>query len=177
MALRAGYYGIKKNVLDVISKLSGAKVIKTIGDGLKLTTAGKLSCDIDAETMEFKNGKLAAKSTGFDFSTVEFNTGKKWIDGGDIYGIVLNNATITVPGGSNFGTIDLTNLNIDKPLYCYATNTENGFIYPLVSDSSSNQYGVRFTKNDFGLRKPSAGGSITITTMQVTLFYTKSASE
>lgn len=63
MALRAGYYGVKKNLLSVINKLSGAKVIKTIGDGLKLTSAGKLSCDIDTETMEFKNGKLAAKAT------------------------------------------------------------------------------------------------------------------
>ena len=62
MALRAGYYGIKKNVLAAISNLSGAKIIKSIGDGLKLTSAGKLSCDIDSETMEFKNGKLASKS-------------------------------------------------------------------------------------------------------------------
>lgn len=61
MALRAGYYGIKKNVLSAISGLSGAKIIKTIGDGLKLTAAGKLSCDIDSETMEFKSGKLSAK--------------------------------------------------------------------------------------------------------------------
>lgn len=118
--------------------------------------------------------KLKNLSGGaWNYSTNEFNTGQKWIDGKNIYGIVLNNATITVPGGSNFGTIDLTELHIDKPVFCYATNTENGFIYPLVSDSSANQYGVRFTKNDFGLRKPSSGGSITITTMQVTLFYTK----
>lgn len=61
MALRAGYYGVKKNVLSAIAGLSGAKIIKTIGDGLKLTSAGKLSCDIDSETMEFKSGKLAAK--------------------------------------------------------------------------------------------------------------------
>lgn len=61
MALRAGYYGIKKSVLAAISNLSGAKIIKSIGDGLKLTSAGKLSCDIDTDTMEFKSGKLSAK--------------------------------------------------------------------------------------------------------------------
>lgn len=67
MALRAGYYGVKKSVLAAISNLSGAKIIKSIGDGLKLTSAGKLSCDIDADTMEFKAGKLSAKITsGFD---------------------------------------------------------------------------------------------------------------
>ena len=64
MALRAGYYGVKKNVLSAIAGLSGAKIIKTIGDGLKLTSAGKLSCDIDNNTMEFKAGKLAAKPQG-----------------------------------------------------------------------------------------------------------------
>lgn len=64
MALRAGYHGVKKSLLAAISNLSGAKIIKSIGDGLKLTSAGKLSCDIDAETMEFKNGKLSSKNTG-----------------------------------------------------------------------------------------------------------------
>lgn len=64
MALRAGYYGVKKNVVSAIAGLSGAKIIKTIGDGLKLTNAGKLSCDIDTDTMEFKAGKLSAKNSG-----------------------------------------------------------------------------------------------------------------
>lgn len=61
MALRAGYYGVKKSVLAAISNLSGAKIIKSIGDGLKLTSAGKLSCDIDSDTLEFKSGKLSVK--------------------------------------------------------------------------------------------------------------------
>lgn len=70
MALRAGYYGVKKSILEAISRLSGAKIIKTIGDGLKLTTAGKLSCDIDSETMEFKNGKLSSKGSGMTKKSV-----------------------------------------------------------------------------------------------------------
>lgn len=70
MALRAGYYGVKKSILDAISGLSGAKIIKTIGDGLKLTAAGKLSCDIDTTTMEFKNGKLASKGSGMERTSV-----------------------------------------------------------------------------------------------------------
>lgn len=70
MALRAGYYGVKKSVLNVINGLSGAKIIKTIGDGLKLTAAGKLSCDIDSETMEFKNGKLSSKGSGMTKKSV-----------------------------------------------------------------------------------------------------------
>lgn len=62
MALRAGYYGVKKSVLDAIAGMVGSKIIKSIGDGLKLTSAGKLSCDIDTDTMAFKSGKLSVKN-------------------------------------------------------------------------------------------------------------------
>lgn len=71
MALRAGYYGVKRNMIDFIKSLNGAKVIKTIGDGLKLTSAGALSVDINTETMEFLNGKLSAKSTGGGLTIIE----------------------------------------------------------------------------------------------------------
>lgn len=64
MALKAGYKGIKKNVLDSLMSLLGAKAIKTIGNGLSLSDAGALAADIDTDTMEFKDGKLASKSTG-----------------------------------------------------------------------------------------------------------------
>lgn len=47
MALRAGYYGLKGSVKKALETLatnaSGMKIIKTIGDGLNLTSAGKLN--------------------------------------------------------------------------------------------------------------------------------------
>lgn len=63
MALKSGYIGIKKSMLGLINNLSSSKLIKSIGNGLSMTTAGKLSANIDSDTMEFKNGKLAAKIT------------------------------------------------------------------------------------------------------------------
>ena len=82
MALKAGYKGIKKSVLETLMSLAGSVVIKSIGDGLTLSEAGELSAnvndvgdgltlseagelsaDIDTSTMEFKEGKLAAKIT------------------------------------------------------------------------------------------------------------------
>lgn len=71
MSLRAGYYGLKGTMSKVLEKLakdtSGMKIIKSIGNGLKLSNAGALSADIDTDTMEFKGGKLAAKITsGYD---------------------------------------------------------------------------------------------------------------
>lgn len=80
MALRAGYYGVKKNVLATIAGMAGAKIIKTIGDGLKLTSAGKLSCDIDTDTMTFKSGKLSAKGGTWSMVGDEPTTGLVEVD-------------------------------------------------------------------------------------------------
>lgn len=46
MALKAGYYGIKKVLIDKINSLAGAVVIKSIGDGLDLSESGELSSTI-----------------------------------------------------------------------------------------------------------------------------------
>lgn len=98
MALRAGYYGLKNSVKKALEKLAsdmaGAKIIKSVGDGLSLSDQGaltaniksigdgldlseqgSLSVDIDSDTMEFKNGKLAAKSAASDIDTIYTNPG------------------------------------------------------------------------------------------------------
>lgn len=62
MALKAGYKGVKKNVLTSLMSLLGSKVIKSIGNGLALSDAGELATDIDTDTMEYKDGKLASKA-------------------------------------------------------------------------------------------------------------------
>lgn len=84
MALKAGYKGVKKSVLDSLLTLLGSVVIKEIGDGLTLDSDGELfadindvgdgltlsesgtaSVDIDTDTMEFtETGKLACKNSG-----------------------------------------------------------------------------------------------------------------
>lgn len=95
MALKAGYYGVKRSVLRVIEGLAGSKIIKSIGNGLKLTNAGTLSVDIDTDTMEFKNGKLSGKAGLYDFQNIVFETGQKWIDGKNIYGKSYSFDTVT----------------------------------------------------------------------------------
>ena len=69
MALRAGYYGIKNALLKKLEGLTNALVIKSLGEGLELSAAGKLS---------LTSGTL-------NYSTTEQNTGIKWVDGSDIY--------------------------------------------------------------------------------------------
>ena len=70
MALKAGYYGVKKAILGTINSLAGALVIKSLGEGLELSDAGELSC---------------TSTGGVDYSTTEQDTGLKWVDGKDIY--------------------------------------------------------------------------------------------
>lgn len=74
MALRAGYYGLKKKVLTQLTGLANeftdALPIKTIGDGLNLSAEGELTCTV---------------SGGSDYSLAEVDTGENWIDGKRIY--------------------------------------------------------------------------------------------
>ena len=172
MALKAGYYGIKKSLFSILESLSGAKIIKTIGNGLNLTDAGSLSCDIDTETMEFKNGKLAAKGIGsFDYSTNEVNTGQKWIDGKDIYCKVLANQSISIPGGGTYFDISLSDLSIDTPVDVRCIAPAEGIIIPWVTDSLNSCCGVKYTKTAVSFR--GAGSARTVSGVNITLFYTK----
>lgn len=85
MALRSGYYGLKNSVKRTLEKLasdmSGAKIIKTIGDGLSLSAQGVLAADIDSDTMEFKDHKLAAKiPTLSNYSCEEIYSGSTFAE-------------------------------------------------------------------------------------------------
>lgn len=135
MALKAGYLGVKKNLIDLINTMAGGKIIKTIGNGLTLSDAGALSADIDTDTMEFKEGKLSAKSTGgaVDYSITPVPTGSKWIDGKDVKMIVITKSTDVQAEN----TFDLSSLNINEVISIKGTvkritSTEN-FDYFLMS--------------------------------------------
>lgn len=150
MALRAGYYGIKKSVLRTIEGLAGSKLIKTIGNGLKLTNAGTLSVDIDSDTMEFKNGKLSVIDSGgsYDYSTSEFDTGQKWINGKSIYGIVKPNLTLPVNSFS---------LNVEVPGATQILKLESFF--PTSSGAGTgNVYYQVSNENDSIIVRPTVGG-------------------
>lgn len=147
MALRAGYVGIKKTMIGMIEKLSSAKIIKTIGNGLKLTSAGTLSCDIDSNTMEFKSGKLAAKGGGVVYAETEYSTGDKWIDGSVIYGIVKTDLSIplnayslnvTIPGAAKVLSIRsavsaVTDTGINTLYFTQEVSGDDIIIHPTDS--------------------------------------------
>lgn len=91
-----------KALSEQVNKLSSS-----IGSGLPDVTAadnGKV-----LGVVEGSWNKMDAPSGGVDYSTTEQNTGRKWIDGKDIYSITISGTTAE---GVNF-TEDLTDLNID----------------------------------------------------------------
>lgn len=50
MALKAGYQGIKKSLLDKLLQMSGSLIIKSLGTALSLSDAGKLTVSAASDT-------------------------------------------------------------------------------------------------------------------------------
>lgn len=101
MALRSGYYGLKNATKKILEKLAadtaGMKIIKSFGDGLSLSNAGKLNTTAATanklgtikvgQGLSIENGVLSVDSSGggMIYSTTEVATGEKWYDDSDIY--------------------------------------------------------------------------------------------
>ena len=97
MSLKAGYSGIKKSMIGLINSLSSTKLIKSFGDGLNLTNAGKLNLTAATasklggikvgEGLEINSSGLLSVniSGGIDYSLDEVDTGLTWIDDKPIY--------------------------------------------------------------------------------------------
>lgn len=109
MALRAGYYGLKNSVKKKLEKLAadmaGAKIIKSFGDGLNLTSTGKLNLTAATaskiggvkvgEGLNISDGGvLSSDGSGYQYSTTKFDTGLKWTNGSTVYGLVIENFII-----------------------------------------------------------------------------------
>lgn len=50
MALKAGYQGIKKSLLDKLLQMSGSLIIKSLGTALSLSDAGELTISVASDT-------------------------------------------------------------------------------------------------------------------------------
>ena len=80
MALKAGYYGLKNSIIAILEKLasdmSGAVIVKSVGDGLDISEEGELSAEIksigDGLSLS-EEGELSAeiKSVGDGLSLSE----------------------------------------------------------------------------------------------------------
>lgn len=166
MALRAGYYGLKNSVKKKLEKLavdtSGMKIIKSFGDGLNLTQAGKLNMTAATASkiggvkvgsgLAIDDGVLSTDGTGLiDYSTTEQDTGVKWTDGKTIYRKTYNigDATGTkqlIDTLTNLGTVidmygawnyQLSQQNEIRPLPHFASSST--MVYPIIDKADSNK--------------------------------------
>ena len=128
MALKAGYYGVKKAmssaIQSMISRFGDALVIKSIGDGLELSEDDELSSEIKSIgdglelseggelSAEIKSigeglalseeGVLSSTSTGgVDYSNTEQNLGIKWTDGKSVYRKVVRGSGMVIPADAD----------------------------------------------------------------------------
>lgn len=83
MALKAGYQGVKKSLLDKLLQMSGSLIIKSLGTALSLSDAGELRVrnasdshsgvvQPDGETTFIEGGLLKAASGGAEVKTLTY---------------------------------------------------------------------------------------------------------
>lgn len=92
-----GRYGVTKKLLTKLKKLL---FVTSVGNGLSID-----------------NGVLSSSNVTHDYSTTEFNTGCKWIDGKDIYQKTFHVTSPVTLGTSNEVKktyCDISSLNIDS---------------------------------------------------------------
>lgn len=184
MALKAGHQGIKNTLKLALEKLvadtAGMKIIKTIGDGLQLTDAGKLNVKPATDTtiggikvgdgLSIDDGVLSFDGTGVsDYSTEEVDTGVKWIDGKPIYRKTYFKDSSIPASNTSFDVIS----DFDK-LIDYSGGVKIG----------SNILSISFKASASGcFPQIMSGGNVTlsysgtITEFNLTLYYTKTVTE
>lgn len=180
MALKAGYIGIKKSMLGIINGLASAKLIKSFGDGLNLTQAGKLNMTAATtskiggvkigEGLNINDGVVSVSaSCVVDYSSTEVDTGIKWIDGKTIYAKSYFMDSSIPATNTSFDTIaDLDNLIDAKGSVTIGTNT----LSISFKASSSGCFPQIMTGGNVTLSY-----SGTISKFNLTIYYTKTEQE
>lgn len=173
MALRAGYYGLKGSVKKTLEALatsaSGMKIIKTIGDGLNLTSAGKLNVTAATDSklggikvgegLSIDNGLLSCDITGIKFSTDEFDTGMKWIDDKPIYGKVLTGDSLPATGTTLISNIDFCIVGFGAVLYHEGQSDERWFQFTFPAASKYQRWELYTTTHELKYLAATPDGS------------------
>ena len=179
MALRAGYYGlknsVKRNLEKLLADMAGAKIIKSFGDGLNLTNAGKLNLTAATaskiggikvgEGLEIVDGVLNVTSTGSpDYSTDEQETGILWIDEKPIYQKTFHSDSAPASGSVQLLT------GVDTLVRAYGSIVLGTASYAMPVYEASNYRGqVINTSGTVTLESTGAGK------YDITVFYTKAS--
>lgn len=127
------------------------------------------------------NSELAAQiaglSTGWNYSTDEFDTGMKWTDGSPVYGKVLQTSTLVA--GTNDINHGITGLNHLLNYYGYIATVSSGDVpLPVVAAAAANMTGIQAvdaTKVVLYIGSNYAG-TYAPASANVVIFYTKTVS-
>ena len=136
---------------------------ETLG-GVKVGTG----LSIDAETGELSNTN-PTPYTPPAYSTTETATGKKWIDGKDIYASVIPLSNVSVSGGNDTVIMAFANKNL---IFAIGNIIEDSVVY-VVPDISMR---VKVINNNLCLFTPQ-GSSWAVSSGNIIVFYTKTESE
>ena len=140
---------------------AGMKIIKSFGDGLNLTNAGKLNLTAATanklggvkvgDGLSIDDGVLSADNVGTEYATIEFETGEKWLNGQPIKGITfklkaneLHDATVSQSSvkGQIYTDFELSNfealwIDVSKSFIFLNTRTESPLATPVEYYSTS----------------------------------------
>ena len=147
---------------------SGEVVEMTFAEYQALTPQQKMD-----GTVRYVTNYPSGGGSSYNFSTTEVNTGQKWIDGKDIYCVVISNQHVQ-HAANVYWEYDLTSLDIDEPLWYFARCGKNSntpqIVFPWVTDYHDNNQGVKFEQTKFGIRGKVSGD---YTNVNIILWYTK----
>lgn len=111
---------------------------------------------------------------GLDYSTTEQNTGVKWIDGKNIYRIVVELGALPNATTKNVAH-NITNINEWIKIIAVANNTNNtsGISIPLVYDGNNASNNTRLAVNDTNVVLETDTDRSSFNKCYAILFYTK----
>ena len=150
-----------KALSEQVSKLSAS-----VGSDLPEVTSADNGMVLGV--VEGSWNKMDAPSGVIDYSETEQNTGRKWIDGKDIYSITISGETST---GVTFEE-DLTDLNIDTVVNFEVIGKNANYNVPVYYASASDMLNCYYslTEKKFVAYPDSTGF---FGTVYATLYYTK----
>lgn len=100
-----------------------------------------------------------------DYSTTEHKTGRKWIDGSDIYEITVDLGSNTDVSNSTWQSSGITITNLNLILDCWGVNS-NGSLYDFIAYHTSGAISIQSGRN---------GNNTPANVKYITIQYTKSS--
>ena len=108
-----------------LTKLTVGETIYAIPEATAIEANPEGEATVDLTKLLISETVYEIASGGITYSTTEFNTGKKWIDGRDIFGIVYDLSEAINVNYNAFTSLGITNLGSITIIYGFAISNTN----------------------------------------------------